>query len=141
MRRNFALKGQFKNSFPQIWFVYFHPILSQNTPQFILKRNPSVMFLLAGDIFPNRRNMTRTHPEQPVPILPMEVAKIKKFPLQPFGRFLFDSLQYFGRWMLFGQITKDVDVIVVTVNQHIATAFVPQDGGHVSEEFGADFVA
>ena len=41
--------------------------------------------------------------------------------------------------MLLGQITEDVDVIVVTVNQHIMTAFIPQNSGHVREEFRTDF--
>ena len=99
-------------------FVYFHSILSQNAPQLILKRNIAVMLLLTGDIFLNRRNMIRAYPEQPISILPVEVAQIPEFSFQPFGGFLFDGLQNFDRWMLLGQITEDVDVIVVTVNQY-----------------------
>ena len=74
------------SSIPNIFFIISDVIFFQQPPVFVLKRNGAVMFLLPGDVLNDGLLVPGTHRKNSISRLPMKSRKMRRFPVNPFGR-------------------------------------------------------
>src|SRR5258705_9997518 len=70
-------------SVPDVTFVEFNLVTSQQLPKLILKGNLAMMFFLPGDVVAHRLNLREADRENPIAILPGEVLQVRRSGFQP----------------------------------------------------------
>ena len=82
--------------FPQISFVIFNVVSFQQHQKFLLKRHPTMVFLLSFDVRDGVVQLRYADAERTVFLLPRKQAMFWKSFMDPFGRATLDQLQRLG---------------------------------------------
>ncbi len=123
---------------PRVSFIQLNSMALTQLTKLILKRHPTVVFLLVLDVLLDLRNIRLAYRKRSVSALPCKITRVLRLLLEPLARFGFCFLDHLHNGKLAAQQTQGMNVIFYTIDDDRGRVdVVAQDRGFVCVQFFA----